>query len=399
MPITHRNLKTGTTAVAALLVLTFANSVAMAYPVAWSEREAVNWRVPLAGAGGGLPVVTDDAVVVTLADAEEGRCTVLCLERADGELRWRRTFAPGDDETLQPHADSTPVSDGETVYVSLGALGVHALAMADGKLLWQRRRDPHNEPWGTVAGLKLVDDLLIVHQTSQHDRTLQALHAGTGQQVWRRPLGTSGDSTATPVVRQSPFGTELIVSLPGEIAAFNPITGRPYWRCRGLGERIATSAIVGEQHIAAADAQGAVIAMQLPGAQSGDVTAGTRLWQRPPPNEPHLATGVIVHDHLYLADAAGTLECVKLETGEILWRENLGAGVRASINLAEGRLYVTDVEGRTHVIRPGRTFDRIATNKLAKHDRVTVTPTFDSGQVFVRTQAHLYCIGVRRGGP
>ncbi|HEV3341662.1 MAG TPA: PQQ-binding-like beta-propeller repeat protein [Pirellulales bacterium] len=120
-------------------------------PAEWNGH--VRWRAELPGPGGSSPIVVGRRIFLTCysgygIDAEspgERQNLVrhlLCFNRDDGKLLWRREV-PAEEvvaryvDFLQQHdyATSTPVSDGERVYVSLENSGVHAFNLAARRIL------------------------------------------------------------------------------------------------------------------------------------------------------------------------------------------------------------------------------------------------------------------------
>ncbi len=83
------------------------------------------------------------------------------------------------------------------------------------------------------------------------------------------------------------------------------------------------------------------------------------------------------------------MEC---QTGKILWTERLDGGESwGSLVQAAGRLYVTSRRGVTTVFRPDPAkLDILAMNDLGEPSNAT--PAISDGQIFLRTDEHLYCI-------
>ena len=79
-------------------------------------------------------------------------------------------------------------------------------------------------------------------------------------------------------------------------------------------------------------------------------------------------------------------------TGKVLWTERLDGGESwGSLVLAAGRLYVTSRRGVTTVFSPNpEKFELLAMNDLGEASNAT--PAISDGQIFLRTDAHLYCI-------
>ncbi|MEX0741607.1 MAG: PQQ-binding-like beta-propeller repeat protein, partial [Phycisphaeraceae bacterium] len=251
---------------------------------------------------------------------------------------------------------------------------------------------------------KGVNVLVII----PHGKTsLIALNKQTGETVWRTtapppPAPHSGADTeaeqvggAKAVLRRSTTGDEIIVAMPHQVASFNPTTGRAYWYCTGLGPAVATAPMINGNRLVAASRDGSVLAMQLPTTQSGNVTDTARLWHRPPSDTPYGPTGLIAGEHLYLPDADGNLACIVVDTGEVIWRRKMTSRIASSLLAAEGRLYLTDHDGVTHILRAAPQFQQLRTNTLIEGDTVTATPTFDRSQIFLRTRTHLYALGVK----
>ena len=86
------------------------------------------------------------------------------------------------------------------------------------------------------------------------------------------------------------------------------------------------------------------------------------------------------------------LAALDLKTGNLLWTERLEGGESwGSVVLAAGRLYVTSRRGVTSVFRPDpEKFELLAMNDLGEPRHAT--PAISDGDIFLRTDLHLYCI-------
>ena len=62
--------------------------------------------------------------------------------------------------------------------------------------------------------------------------------------------------------------------------------------------------------------------------------------------------------------------------------------------LADGKLYISNEDGLTSVVKAGPKFEILAENAL--EDYILSSPAVSDGQVFVRTAAFLWAIGNRR---
>ena len=134
---------------------------------------------------------------------------------------------------------------------------------------------------------------------------------------------------------------------------------------------------------------GPTIGFKLGG--TGDVTASNQLWLEKQPQR--IGSGVVVDGRLYIVNAGpATAQCIECRTGKVLWAKELEGGPSwGSVVLAARRLYVTSRKGVTTVFRPDpEKFELLATNDLGETSNAT--PAISDGQIFLRTDGHLYCI-------
>ena len=62
--------------------------------------------------------------------------------------------------------------------------------------------------------------------------------------------------------------------------------------------------------------------------------------------------------------------------------------------LADGKIYITDEDGVTSVVRTGATFEKLAENDLGQY--TLSSPSISEGQIFLRTDGFLFAVGQRR---
>jgi outer membrane protein assembly factor BamB len=123
---------------------------------------------------------------------------------------------------------------------------------------------------------------------------------------------------------------------------------------------------------------------------TGDLTASNRLW-RHPVNPQRIGSGVIVGDHIFMVNEPGIAQCIEWKTGKVLWNERVCGPVWGSLVYADGKLYVTSLDGETAVLAPSPKFEKIASNKLG--ERTLASIAVSDGRLYIRTYKHLWCIG------
>ena len=102
------------------------------------------------------------------------------------------------------------------------------------------------------------------------------------------------------------------------------------------------------------------------------------------------ASPLLVDGLIYTAAEENYVTCLEAATGQIVWTERIGGKYAASPVYADGRLYFFNQKGTTTVLKPGRTFEVLATNTL--DDGFMASPAVSGKAFFLRTRTHLYRI-------
>ena len=132
-------------------------------PIHWSETNNLRWKIPLAGKGHSSPIVFGDSVYLLAAvpvgqaqkpvyDDAPGvhdsvpvthrhQFVVLAISRRGGSVLWKKVLREewpheGGHETGSL-ASSSPVTDGEQLYVFFGSRGLYCLNLK-GDLKWSK---------------------------------------------------------------------------------------------------------------------------------------------------------------------------------------------------------------------------------------------------------------------
>ncbi|PYK14177.1 MAG: serine/threonine protein kinase, partial [Verrucomicrobia bacterium] len=84
--------------------------------------------------------------------------------------------------------------------------------------------------------------------------------------------------------------------------------------------------------------------------------------------------------------------CFEAATGKIMWAERMGEH-HASLVSANGLVYFLNDEGVMNAVRASSEFTPIAKNGLG--ETTFASPAISNGQLFLRSDKHLFCIGNR----
>jgi outer membrane protein assembly factor BamB len=252
---------------------------------------------------------------------------VVGLDLATGRQRWRFGLAE-----LQAAQYGTIVGDTlfiGTSFTTEGAVDppvVYALDLTTGRQRWRTVLDRGTDlQWAAPVvdgGQVLVADTLS-HPGSAPAPHLHALDAGTGRARWKADLHASeqGFFAEPPVVSG---GLVYVATAARTLLALDAGSGREVWRERGFP-------------VVAGVRDGMVIAVVEDRLEALDAGSGARRWQVP------VGGGgehwpLLEGDSVYVASADG-VTAVDAATGTTRWRVPVGPAVGPPVTVG-GRLYV-----------------------------------------------------------
>ena len=381
-------------------------------PVEWSADANVKWKVELPGPGNGSPIVAAGKVFVTSAqDPKEGKQrTLYCFDRADGKELWSQTVMfdkKMPTHQTNPYCGTTPACDGEHVVVWHGSAGLYCYDL-EGKQLWARELGEFEHMWGYGSSPVIYKDRVILHTGPGRRTFVAAFDLKSGETQWetdepqdsedssRNDANKYKGSWATPVIVDVDGHDQIVCSMPTRVVGYDPQSGDIIWWCDGIrgpkGDLAYSSPLIaGDLCLCTGGFGGPSLALKLGGR--GDVTETHRLWRKER-NPQSIGSGVFIGTHVFRPNAGpGTIECIEVESGDVAWNERAeGANHWGSMVAAEGRLYVTNQDGTTVVFKPNaEKYEQVAVNKLGEPSNST--PAFSNGNIFIRTNRHLFCIG------
>jgi outer membrane protein assembly factor BamB len=406
-------------------------------PVRWSATENVAWKAPIGGLGVSTPIVSGDRVFVTsqvgsgvrqpgnhprlvqggnAADAGERelgatrpseaspeRTTFLveAFHRSDGRRLWQyRLDAEGELPGVHDKhnlASPSPVTDGQMVYAWFGTGQIVALDLT-GKPVWQRHLGREISPfaviWGHSSSPTLFGDLLILLCDHEPASYLLAVDKRTGQERWRADRGKGRLSYSTPLVVNTPTGPELIVNSSERVDAYDPRTGALLWYTGGTNRFPIPMPVFhdGVIFMSRGYRSGPYMAIR-PGGR-GDITRSHLVWESAT-GAPYISSLVYDAGLLYMATDVGAVTVVDAKTGQRVSQQRVDGIFSASPVAGDGKIYFVSETGETVVMQSGRTPTVLARNDLG--ERAIASPAISNGQIFIRTDDHVFCIGTRAG--
>ena len=138
--------------------------------------------------------------------------------------------------------------------------------------------------------------------------------------------------------------------------------------------------LTGEHHLLAIKPDG-----------NGNVTDTHVVW-RTNKGVSYVPSPIIEGDHFLIVSDSGVAHCFDAQSGDILWEERLREH-HASLASAEGRVYFVNDFGILRAIEPGKDYKLLAESEL--NEKVFASPALSEGQIFIRTDKSLICLGKR----
>lgn len=375
-------------------------------PAKWTPEENIAWKLAMPEWSGSTPIIWRDRIFLNVAEGND--LYLWCVDRAKGTMLWKKPLGSGNVKMRKQNMSSpSPVTDGKTVYVMTGTGILKAFDFA-GKELWMR--DVQKEygtfglNWGYASSPLLFEDSLyvqVLHGMRTDDPSyVMRINRASGKTIWKvdRPTNAireSPDSYTTPALLRYGKTTEIVITGGDCVTGHDPATGKELWRANGLNPnnnpnyRIVASPIVFNEIIYAPTRERPLLALKAGGR--GDITTSHVLWSTM--NGPDVPTPVTDGKYFYIVNDRGIMWCLDAKTGaEIYGQQRLKPGTYSgSLVLADEKLYITNEEGLTTVLKAGPKFEVVSENPL--NDYCLSSPAISDGQIFIRTATNLYCIG------
>jgi outer membrane protein assembly factor BamB len=379
-------------------------------PLTWSETENVKWKTEIPFRGWSTPVVLGGQVWLTTATLDGHDFYAMCLDAATGKILFNEKLFHNDTpeplgNAVNGYASPSPAIEPGRVYVHFGCYGTACLDTGTFKVLWQRTDLPCRHYRGPASSVILFENMVILTMDGADVQYLVALDKQTGKTVWKtnrsvkfndaegfQKFAKDGDlrkAHSTPFIT-TVDGQPQMVS-PGAKAAYayDPRTGRELWMVRYGCWSAAARPLVSKGLALILTGAGKTELWGVRLGGQGDVTDTHVAWKWEK-SAAKTASPVIVDDLLYMVNDDSTVTCLEVATGQLVWRERIGGNFAASPIVADGRIYFPNQQGKTTVLKPGRTFAPIATNTL--DIGCMASPAVDGKALYLRTKTHIYRI-------
>jgi outer membrane protein assembly factor BamB len=397
----------------------------------WSlnPQKNVLWTSPIGGRA--TPILLNGKVYLNcrthhdLNDPKERvhlREQLVCWDAATGNLDWRDEFNVFQTDVPAPRVGwASMTGDPETGNVYLHSVsGLFRCYSGDGKLLWEHSLF---EEYGRISGYggrtvtPMVDeDRVIVgfmtmnwgdQKTPPPKERFYAFDKRTGALLWTsapggRPLDTTYSNPMVTVID----GMRMLIcgNSDGGIHAIHARTGQPLWGFQMSLRGLNVSPVTDGKYVYIAHGEdnadnGEFGRIQcIDGTGRGDVTKTHSVWRVDGIKAGYAS--LLVHEGiLYVVSDSGILHAFDSQKGEQLWTHKLGTVGKGSPVWADGKLYVMEVNGNIHILRPSRTgceslshVELMAVNGQGT-DEIYASPAIADGRIVLVTRDRTICLG------
>jgi len=374
-------------------------------PTQWGEDLGIQWKTAISGEGWSSPVIDDGLIWMTSAYDEGKSLHAVCVDQASGKVLMNEkvimTENVGPKHVQNGFASPTPVINDGRVYVHFGPRGTVCLDF-EGNILWKRTDMDFDVPQGAASSPIIHKDKLILICDGTDEQYVAALDKNTGKTLWKTPrqhherISDKGGffrmAYSTPLIVEVNGHNQILASGAEHAAGYDVETGEELWFHKHIGFSQVGQASHGNGffYLVGSVSQDHFGIFAIKEDARGEVTSGDVVWSNPD-GIGHVPTPLLAGKEIYVVTDDGTAQCIDALTGESVWRERLGGRFRASPIKSGNHIYFVNEEGDSTVVKAGRNFDKVATNKL--EGLFLATPAISQTSLFLRSDKHLYRIG------
>jgi outer membrane protein assembly factor BamB len=373
----------------------------------WATPPRLLWRHPCGGGYAGIAVAGNSAVTIEQRGDKEA---VVCYDTDTGLERWVHDYpARFLDETHMggngPRATPT-IADGD-VY-SLGGTGeLVCLNAADGKLRWQVNilEGNKNVMWG-MSGSPLVFDRFVVVNPGKQEKdrspkygAVTAFDRKTGELVWN--AGDAHAGYSSPGLATLAGKRQVLLFDQEGISGYDADKGKgtvPWhldWKTPQQPEiKVAQPIVLPGDRLFVSSSYGGVCAMLKVAPGEDGKQKAMRLWENMKMR--CRFTSPVADDHFLYGLDEGVLVCLDQETGAVKWRAGryghgqlLRAGDLLLIQAEDGELALVEATGDAF-----RELGRFPA--LGSH--TWNCPALADGKAYVRNDKEMACYDLRPAG-
>lgn len=381
--------------------------VGVAVPAALPATPPVVWERPV-GDGLGSPVVSGGRLFHL--DHQDGMEVVHALDAASGQALWSRRLDTAFRDTQSAAGPrSTPVVDGDRVYVQSCQGEFQCLNTADGQPLWrvhfvrdfsavffgERGAAAGASRHGNTGSPVILGEDLLVAVGGTNGASVVRFNKRSGAVVWKSQDDIPGHSG--PVLLTLGGLPQAVSFTAAGVMALDPRNGALLWRIpvkSSIGRHITTPLAV-DDLVLVSSHQAGLLGIKV--AQQGGAWRGETAWVAKN-LAINFSSPVAVGGHLYGVGPARNLICVEAGTGRLAWSQEamfVGAGESAHagfIVMRDRILMLTD--GGELVLFAADPKEYRELSRVQVCGRNWCNPAYAGGRLYCRDANTLRCVNL-----
>ena len=349
------------------------------------------WRIPIGEGYSGISIV--DGRIYTMHSEGEDEFAV-CLDASDGAEIWRSRTDDNYQSGEGSGPRSTPVVDGDRVYVLSAKGKLYCLDAGNGEKVWGHDFVTEFESgmpgFGFSTSPIIEGDSLLIEAGGKDGKSIVAFDKGTGAILWTSH--TDGAGYSSPIVIDS-NGVRQAIFLTGKsLVSVSPADGTIYWKHvpwpTGNDINAAVPILLPGDRIfvSAAYDKGSVL-LQM--KSDGDEMSVEEVWRSHDVMENWMSSSVLLGEYLYGFDE-GILKCIEASTGEQKWAHR--GFDRGTLLLADGHLIILGEGGNLGIAEASPSEYKGVAETQVLEGRCFTPPTFVGGKLYLRNQKELVCV-------
>jgi outer membrane protein assembly factor BamB len=378
-------------------------------PVEWSEDKNIRWKTPIPGSGHASPVLWNGYVYVQTAvevsaggllSDPEYHYKLLAIDSKSGEIAWEKTLrqaAPVEDShhRTASFASNSGITDGEHLYAFFGSQGLYCLDF-EGNLKWEKDLGDMTtrNSFGEGSSPAIAGEILVVNWDHEGDSFIVALNKRSGKELWRQKRDEP-TSWSTPLIVEVAGKHQAIVSASNRTRSYDLDTGELVWECAGLGSNVVPTPLYrdGVVYVTSGHRNPTMLAIRLDKAK-GDISGSDAILWSISGDTPYVSSPLLYGERFFMTkNRNAILSSYDPTAGKAVYGpqrlEGMGSIYASLVGVAQ-RIYISDLDGMTLVIKNSDTFEPLAKNILEEGTSSSLIVAGDL--IYLKGHQHLYCI-------
>lgn len=354
--------------------------------------------------GGGFSSPVVSGKVLVYLDEQNNQETAHCIEAQTGRELWQKSYGESFGDEWGSGPRSTPIIDGDRVYVQSCRGEFRCLSLSDGSTIWgfSFEKDFGVKFLGSKAkegtasrrgnnGCGVVHkNKIIVPVGSTNGATIVCFDKLNGKMLWK----AGNDETAYSSLMVANFdGVWQVVAFTADnLMGVDLENGKILWSLplkTAAKRHAATPVIIGDAVAVNSHTFGIVC---IKPRKDGDVFKPVTVWSNPR-LKINLSTPTLCGNYLYSQGASKDFVCIESRTGELKWSQpGFGSGTKdnCSVIAAGDKILVLAEDGQLVLLEQNP-------EKYVELGRVQVCgntwshPAYSNGRLYVRDNRELRC--------